>query len=91
MPLVGQDMKFRLPVAVLAATLTFSLSVVVSARQPAPAQTAKAGTVYVTHTGKYYHRENCRYWDLAKTKIPISIKDAKRRGCTPCRVCHPPE
>ena len=89
MPLVGHDMKFRFPVSALAATLTFSLSLVLLAQQPAPPQTAKAGTVFVTHTGKYYHRDNCRYWDLAKTKTPLPLKEAKKRGYTPCKVCRP--
>jgi hypothetical protein len=81
-------MDFRIPVAVLVATLTFSLNLVVLGQQPSPAQQPKAN-VYVTHTGKYYHRENCRYWDLAKTKVPIPLKEAKKRGYTPCRVCRP--
>jgi hypothetical protein len=34
----------------------------------------KALTVYVTRTGKKYHRNGCRY--LAASKIPISLKDA---------------
>lgn len=46
-------------------------------------------TVYVTRTGKRYHRDGCRY--LATSKIPISLKDAKAKGYTPCKVCHPPE
>jgi len=45
-------------------------------------------TVYVTRTGKKYHREGCRY--LRKSKIPISLKDAIKRGYTPCSVCNPP-
>ncbi len=44
-------------------------------------------TVYVTNTGKRYHRENCRY--LAKSKIPIKLKDALAQGYTPCHVCRP--
>jgi hypothetical protein len=93
MPLVGQNMKFRLPTSALLAALTFSLGLVLLAQQsaptPKPAHQPKGGTVYVTHTGKYYHRENCRYWDLAKTKIPIALKDAKQRGYTACKVCRP--
>ena len=46
-------------------------------------------TVYTTKTGAKYHRTGCRY--LSKSKIPISLKDAKARGYTPCSVCNPPQ
>lgn len=45
-------------------------------------------TVYITKTGKKYHRYGCRY--LQKSCIPISLDEAKRRGYTPCSVCNPP-
>lgn len=45
-------------------------------------------TVYITRTGKKYHRAGCRY--LSKSMIPISIKEAKRRGYGPCSACNPP-
>ena len=35
-------------------------------------------TVYITKTGKKYHKANCRY--LRKNKIPISLEQAKARG-----------
>lgn len=44
--------------------------------------------VYITKTGKKYHSENCRY--LSKSKIPISLKEAVKKGCAPCSVCGPP-
>ena len=44
--------------------------------------------VYITRTGKKYHRLDCRY--LRKSCIPISLTKAKRRGYTPCKVCKPP-
>ena len=62
------------------------------AQQPAPQpqQTqTKEQTVYVTKTGKKYHTATCRY--LAKSKIPMSLKDAKTKGYTPCSVCRPPQ
>jgi biopolymer transport protein ExbD len=46
-------------------------------------------TVYVTKTGKKYHREGCRY--LSHSKIPMTLKDAKAAGYTPCSVCRPPQ
>lgn len=45
-------------------------------------------TVYITRTGKKYHRAGCRY--LRKSQIPISLKDAKRRYSA-CSVCNPPK
>ena len=62
-----------------------------------PAQSAASGqpqrkteevTVYVTKTGTKYHRESCRH--LSKSKIQISLKDAKAKGYTACKVCKPP-
>jgi micrococcal nuclease len=44
-------------------------------------------TVYVTRTGSKYHRAGCRY--LAKSCIPMSLKEAKTRY-GPCSVCNPP-
>ena len=45
-------------------------------------------TVYITNTGKKYHSSGCRY--LSKSRIPISLTAAKKRGYTPCSVCRPP-
>jgi hypothetical protein len=33
-------------------------------------------TVYITRTGKKYHRDGCRY--LSQSKIPIKKKDTNR-------------
>ena len=52
------------------------------------AEEAKAQTVYVARTGKRYHRSGCRY--LAQGKTPLTLKEAKAKGYTPCKVCHPP-
>ena len=57
-------------------------------------------TVYVTRTGKKYHLESCGVFPgnpnpdnlfQAKSKIAISLKDAKARGYKPCDSCRPPE
>jgi len=50
-------------------------------------QSTSSDTVYITNTGKKYHRAGCRY--LAKSQIPISLSDAKARGYQPCSVCRP--
>jgi len=55
-----------------------------------PVVTAPRGlTVYVTKTGKKYHRADCQF--LSKSKIPMSLDEARKRGFTPCRVCNPPQ
>ena len=45
------------------------------------------GEVYVTRTGKKYHREGCI--SLRRSKIPISLSEAKQRY-GPCGRCNPP-
>ena len=61
-----------------------------SQRAPA-AQTAPADpkqvTVYLTDIGLQYHREGCR---LLKSKIPVTLAEAKTSGYIRCRVCKPP-
>ena len=44
--------------------------------------------VYITETGRKYHRENCRY--LERSKIPILLSTAVSIGYEPCRYCNPP-
>lgn len=46
-----------------------------------------AQTVYVTKTGKKYHREYCQY--LRLSKFSISLTGAIERGYTACLVCRP--
>jgi len=45
-------------------------------------------TVFVTKTGKKYHRKDCRY--LRYSRIPISLTEAVSEGYEPCKVCEPP-
>jgi micrococcal nuclease len=45
-------------------------------------------TVYVTNSGKRYHREGCA--SLRRSKIPLSLDDAVRSGYEPCGICKPP-
>lgn len=51
-------------------------------------QPSQTETVFVTRTGKKYHRGGCRY--LSKSQIPIVLADAKARGFGPCSACDPP-
>jgi competence protein ComEC len=51
------------------------------------AATQVTRTVYVTRTGEKYHRDGCRY--LSRSKIPMSLKDAKASGYAACKICQP--
>jgi hypothetical protein len=80
----------------LLATLTLGISVLCPVALPVVAQHAtvthqdnQTQTVYITRSGKKYHSDGCRY--LAGSKIAISLKDAKAKGYTACKVCHPSE
>lgn len=46
-------------------------------------------TVHITRTGRKYHRPSCRH--LSRSKIQITLKEARERGYTPCKVCKPPQ
>ncbi len=50
--------------------------------QPQPQRSGE--TVYITKTGSKYHSSGCRF--LSKSKIPISLEEAKARY-SPCSVC----
>jgi micrococcal nuclease len=43
--------------------------------------------VYITNTGRMYHRETCSY--LSSSKIAISLAEAVK-SYLPCSVCNPP-
>ncbi|SMG38808.1 endonuclease/exonuclease/phosphatase family protein [Dethiosulfovibrio salsuginis] len=45
-------------------------------------------TVFVTKTGKSYHSDGCS--SLSKSKIALSLEEAKAKGYTPCSKCKPP-
>jgi competence protein ComEC len=81
----------RLIPVILALLMLGAVSSVAPAQQPSPQQQpqTKEQTVYATRTGKKYHRATCRY--LSRSKIPVSLKDAKAQGLTACSVCRPPE
>jgi hypothetical protein len=76
---------------VLLAALAFVAPVRhIVAQQPTVqlAQDPQSTTVYITKTGKKYHKDGCRY--LSQSKIKTTLKEAKANGYTPCKVCHPP-
>ncbi|MBN2878282.1 MAG: hypothetical protein JXN65_01510 [Clostridia bacterium] len=43
--------------------------------------------VYITDTGKKYHRLGCRYLD--DSCHSITLADAEKLGYEPCKVCNP--
>lgn len=45
--------------------------------------------VYITKTGKRYHRSGCS--SLSKSKIESTIEQARAKGLTPCQKCNPPQ
>jgi len=46
-------------------------------------------TVYITKTGEKYHNDGCS--SLRKSKIPVTLTEAKSRGYEPCKLCKPPQ
>ena len=55
---------------------------------PSASKQSGGDTVYLTKTGSKYHRAGCR--SLSKSKIPISLEEAKARY-SPFSVCNPPQ
>jgi hypothetical protein len=82
----------RIARLLIAALLLAIAPLSIAAQQPEPQkqqqQQNKAQTVYITRTGKKYHRDGCQY--QRGSRIPIALKDAKG-NYTPCSVCRPPQ
>jgi micrococcal nuclease len=49
---------------------------------------AEDSLVYITETGRKYHREDCFY--LERSRIPILLSTAVSVGYEPCGHCNPP-
>ena len=47
--------------------------------------------VYIADTGKKYHLEDCRTLKKSKHLTELTVKDAKAKGYTACKVCNPGE
>lgn len=54
--------------------------------QPTKSQ-SNSSSVYITDSGKKYHRAGCA--SLSKSKHKISLSDAKSKGYTACKRCKP--
>ena len=84
-------MKRVAAILLFLATLLYPApSLPVRGQQPTAqvSQDPQSVTVYITKTGKKYHRDGCRY--LRQSRIPVALKDAKSNGYTACSVCNPP-
>lgn len=71
-------------------SLWVSLSGFVSVAESQPlveAVAPKEQVVYITKTGKKYHKSSCHH--LKKSKIEIKKLKAKELGYTACAVCKP--
>lgn len=55
--------------------------------QPLETVAVKEQVVYITKTGKKYHKASCHH--LKKSKIEIKKAKAKKLGYTACAVCKP--
>ena len=74
-------------IAVLLLTVSGCGSKSDSKSTPSQVVTNKEQTVFVTRTGKKYHRDGCQYLRQSKRKIGLSA--AIDKGYTPCKVCRP--
>jgi hypothetical protein len=76
------------PTSIRASASAFSVaSAATSASSVSPSR--KTTYVYVTKTGKKYHRAGCRYLKYSKRKV--TLKWAKANHYTACKVCKPPK
>jgi hypothetical protein len=69
----------------LGVTAAFTLQPAKGNADPAPDPGKEI--VYITETGKKYHRDNCRY--LKSSKRPVSLAAATECGFGLCLVCRP--
>ena len=58
-------------------------------RSAEPPATTDDVIVYVTKSGKKYHRQDCQY--VRGGAIRMTLEEAKAKGFTPCSRCKPPE
>lgn len=61
-----------------------------SATENSAADSSNSETmVYITATGKKYHRAGCR--TLKKSDTEVTLDEAKSMGLSPCGICNPPQ
>lgn len=55
-----------------------------AAEKPTAREAEKDAVVYITRTGKRYHRETCAY-----AKVKSTLSQARELGLTACKICRP--
>lgn len=76
------------PVETTASTTKETTAATTTATETTETAGATSGdTVYITDSGKKYHRDGCQY--LKDSKIAISREDAIAQGYTACSKCDP--
>ncbi|MEA5033996.1 hypothetical protein [Cloacibacillus evryensis] len=75
--------------AFLVLLFILSASAIAVASPPQPTATSSNTIVYITRTGAKYHRDGCG--SLSRSKIEITLKEAKDQGYGPCKKCRPPQ
>lgn len=65
--------------------LILALAVVAIAAAHAPTD-----KVWATKSGKKYHTATCKTLARSKTKVEMTLAEAKRKGLEPCKLCKPP-
>jgi len=70
-------------------TAVATVAATTSATTATPAQGDNSVIVYKTNTGSCYHNDGCS--SLSKSKIPITLAEAKAESLKPCSKCNPPQ
>lgn len=70
-------------------TASVAVKLATASATPVFVPLSKNTYVYITKTGKKYHKSGCRY--LKKSKIKKTLKWAKAHGYKRCSVCKPPK
>lgn len=85
----SSEVKSNSSKATPAASTSSTKAVTTSSQKSTTASSASSQsyTVYITNTGKKYHRSGCSY--LKKSQSAISVNSAKAQGYTPCSRCNP--
>lgn len=68
-------------------TSTVKINITESYSNTKQNEDVKENVVYITKTGKKYHRDGCS--SLSKSKIEISREVAEAKGYSPCSICNP--
>ena len=80
-------MRPRLLSVLATLLIAFSVFSPLLAGQATRISDTKNETVYITRTGKKFHRDGCR--NLNHSRIPIKRSDAISKGYQACKVCRP--